>query len=89
MPTAEDKCTMTLPGPDDALSFESNIKGLFRVMDRNTMQWAFDLWNVDDVRQHAPAILARLRAGDMPCDGEWPADRIGVFERWVDAGMPA
>jgi hypothetical protein len=80
---------MTLPGPDEALSFENDIKGLFRETDHNTMRWAFDLWDGDDVRQNAQAILTRLRAGDMPCDGAWPADRIGVFESWVEAGMPA
>ena len=80
---------MTLPGLDETLSFDRHIKGLFRAKDHNSMQWAFDLWNVDDVRRHAPAILARLRAGAMPCDGAWPADRVGVFERWVTTGMNA
>ncbi len=53
------------------------------------MRRAFDLWNVDDVRQHAPAILARLRTGTTPCDGAWPADRVDAFERWVSTGMNA
>ena len=69
---------MALPGPDEALSFESHIKALFRAEDHNSMRWAFDLWNVDDVRQHAPAILARLHIWAMPCDGAWPANRVDV-----------
>ena len=80
---------MTLPGPDEALSFESHIKALFRAKDHNSMRRAFDLWNVDDVRQHAPAILARLRTGTTPCDGAWPADRVDAFARWVSTGMNA
>jgi hypothetical protein len=24
--------------------------------------------------------------GTMPCDGAWPADKISVFERWVESG---
>jgi hypothetical protein len=47
------------------------------------MQFAFDLWSYDDVSHHADAILARLRAGTMPCDGPWPELHIDVFERWA------
>jgi hypothetical protein len=43
------------------------------------------LWSVPDV-SHADAILTRLRAGTMPCDGAWPAERIEAFERWIAAG---
>jgi hypothetical protein len=50
------------------------------------MQWAFDLWSDDDVSAHADAILARLRAGTMPCDGAWPDAQIDLFQRWIDAG---
>jgi hypothetical protein len=53
------------------------------------MEFAFDLWNLDDVRQNGPAILERLRDGTMPCDGAWPSDQIEVFERWLTAGTPA
>ncbi|MFI1382693.1 hypothetical protein [Embleya sp. NPDC020886] len=48
----------------------------------------FDLWSHAGVGAHAEAILARLRAGTMPCDGPWPADRVDAFARWVDEGMP-
>ena len=53
------------------------------------MSFAFDLWSHDDVSQHAAAILDRLRAGTMPCDGPWPAGKTDVFARWIDAGKPA
>lgn len=42
----------------------------------------------DDVSAHADAILARLKAGTMPCDGAWPPERVAVFERWLAAGTP-
>ncbi len=64
---------MILPTPDEAVSFNQHIKPLFRSTDRRSMQFAFDLWSYDDVSQHADAILDRLRAGTMPCDGAWPA----------------
>jgi hypothetical protein len=71
------------------MHFDDDIKRLFRESDRNAMRFAFDLWSVDDVSTHADAILERLEAGTMPCDGAWPAERIADFRRWVDAGKPA
>jgi hypothetical protein len=53
------------------------------------MRFAFDLWSHDDVSAHADAILERLNAGTMPCDGAWPPDRVAVFKRWVSSGKPA
>jgi hypothetical protein len=70
------------------MQFEQDIKPLFRERDRDSMQFAFDLWSLDDVSTHADAILERLEAGTMPCDGEWPAERIAVFRGWIDAGKP-
>jgi hypothetical protein len=57
-------------------------------MDRNSMRFVFDLWAYSDVREHSAAILHRLRAGSMPCDGPWPAERVDLFTRWIDSGMP-
>jgi hypothetical protein len=71
------------------LSFEEDIKPLFRERDRQSMDFAFDLWEYDDVREHAGAILDRLTAGNMPCDGAWPEERIALFRRWLEAGTPA
>jgi len=77
---------ITLPGPDETVSFAAHIKPLFREHDRQSMSFAFDLWSRDDVQAHAADILARLENGTMPCDGTWPADRIEVFKRWTESG---
>ena len=53
------------------------------------MRFALDLWDLDDVSAHADVILDRLQAGTMPCDEAWPAERVAVFRRWIDAGKPA
>ena len=74
---------------DEALHFEEDIKPLFRERDRDSMRFAFDLWSLDDVSTHVDAILDRLEAGTMPCDGAWPAERVAVFRRWIEAGKPA
>ena len=74
---------------DEPMEFELDIKPLFRERDRKAMRTFFDLWSHDDVSTHADAILGRLEAGTMPCDGAWPAERIAVFRRWIDAGRPA
>lgn len=50
------------------------------------MTFAFDLGAYEDVREHAERILERLRAGEMPCDREWPAEQIDLFDRWVRGG---
>jgi hypothetical protein len=71
---------------DGALSFETDIKPLFREHDRQSMQRAFDLWSHDDVSQHADAILARLQAGTMPCDGAWAGAQVDLFRRWAESG---
>jgi len=72
-----------------AMSFETDIKPLFRERDRGSMQSAFDPWSYDDVNTHADAILAVLRAGTMPCDGAWPEADVELFERWIADGKPA
>jgi hypothetical protein len=76
-----------VPAVDDP-NFERDIKPLFRSTDQESMAWAFDLSSYDDVRDHAAAILERLRDGSMPCDGEWPEEQVELFERWTETGMP-
>ena len=76
-------------GPGGVLHFEEDIKPLFRERDRDSMRFAFDLWSHDDVSTHADAILERLKAGTMPCDGAWPDEHVALFGRWIDAGKPA
>jgi hypothetical protein len=70
------------------LSYESDIRPLFREFDRAEMEWAFDLWDYDDVTEHASAILERLQDGSMPCDEPWPADRVELFRKWIQDGLP-
>jgi hypothetical protein len=72
-----------------APSYARDIRPLFRESDRESMDFAFDLWDYDDVRAHAELILQRLTEGTMPCDGEWPDEQIATFRRWLESGMPA
>jgi len=88
-PVEEVPESVTLPGADEPPSFAAHVKPLFRERDRGSMRFAFDLWDHDDVSAHADAILDRLRAGTMPCDGAWPPAQVDVFARWVEAGKPA
>jgi hypothetical protein len=76
---------------NDDVSFERDVKPLFRERDRGSMLSvaSFDLWKREDVADNSEAILSRLDDGSMPCDEAWPADRIETFRRWVEAGMPA
>ncbi len=68
-------------------SFAADIHPLFREGDREAMEFAFDLFAYEDVRENAEAILERLEDGSMPCDGAWPDDRIELFRAWIDAGL--
>jgi hypothetical protein len=71
---------------DTALSFERDIKPLFRERDRAAMSRAFDLWSATDVATHGDAIAALLRDGSMPCDGPWPPERLATFPSWLQDG---
>jgi hypothetical protein len=73
----------------EPLSFEADIKPLFRERDRGSMEFAFDLWSYDDVSEYADAILDRLEAGTMPCDGAWPKAQVELFRRWIQSGTPS
>lgn len=73
---------------DEPVSFETHVKPMIRERDRQSMRPVFDLWSHDDVSRHADAILARLRAGTMPCDGAWPQAQVDLFQRWVESGKP-
>ena len=66
--------------------FENDVKPMFRERDRSSMEFAFDLWSADDVSENADAILDRLKAGTMPCDGAWPPAQVDLFARWVAGG---
>ena len=73
----------------ESISFEREIKPLFRDRDRGSMKFFIDLWSYDDVARESDAILERLRDGSMPCDGAWDADRIALFQSWADGGKAA
>ena len=70
------------------MSFESDIRPLFRPEDAEAMSWAFDLASHADVREHAEDIYDRLADGSMPCDEPWPEAQVKRFRDWIDAGMP-
>ena len=76
-----------LPSAEETVGFEQHIKPLFRERDRQSMKFAFDLWSYDDVRANAEAILERVKAGTMPCDGAWAPQWVDAFERWTTSGM--
>jgi hypothetical protein len=52
----------TLPSEDAPITFQDDIKPLFRERDRRSMVFAFDLWCYDDVSRHS----------DGPRIGPWP-----------------
>ena len=74
---------------NSAPSFARDIQTLFRESDRDSMLFAFDLWDYNDVCTYAQDILERLEEGSMPCDGEWPEEQINQFRRWTEGGMSA
>jgi hypothetical protein len=71
----------------EPVSFAQHIKPLFRRTDRDAMSFAFDLWDVDDVRANAGAILSQLQDGSMPCDDGWAPDKVELFGRWIATGQ--
>ena len=79
---------MTDTSEGTPVGFDADVKPLFRSRDQRAMESHFDLWSYDDVSAHSSAIVARLRAGTMPCDGPWPPQQIELFQRWIDAGKP-
>jgi hypothetical protein len=80
---------MTTAGEGVSLSYERDIKPLFREKDHDSMLKAFDLFDYSDVADHADAIVGALRSGKMPCDGAWPASQVETFQKWIDQGKPA
>ena len=73
----------------DVPSFAQDIKPLFRDIDRSSMDFVFDLWDYQEVKDHVQDILERVSDGTMPCDEEWPQERIELFRRWIETGMSA
>jgi hypothetical protein len=70
------------------LSFDADIKPLFREFDRREMDLWFDLWSHADVSEHAEGILLRLEDGTMPCDQPWSEEQLDTFRGWIEQGTP-
>jgi hypothetical protein len=70
------------------MGYATDVKPLFRELDRDDMAFVFDLWSYDDVRDNADSILERLEDGTMPCDGPWDDDRLQVLRDWIAEGCP-
>ena len=77
---------MTPSNTAGPISFERDVKGLFRESDQRSMRFAFDLWDIADVRSNAESILERLEDGSMPCDRGWSPAQIDLFRRWIADG---
>lgn len=73
----------------EAPSFARDIRPLFREEDLASMEFAFDLGSYEDVRTYAEEIYERVADGSMPCDEEWPEERVALLRRWIDADTPA
>ena len=71
----------------EAVSFERDIRPLFRDGDINSMSAVFDLSSYQDVRANADAIYEQLAEGSMPCDGAWPAEQVERFRAGIDTGF--
>ena len=70
------------------VSFERDIRPLFRSSDREEMESWFDLYSHEEVRANAGLIFERLEDGSMPCDAPWSADKVALFDRWMQLDMP-
>ena len=73
----------------ESISFDRQMKPLFRAGDRDSMISRFDLWPHDDVSRESDASLARLRDGLPPCDGAWTDEQVALFEPCIAAGKAA
>lgn len=68
------------------MSFETDIKPLFREEDREAMDFVFDLWKYEDVKENAELIHERIADGSMPCDHQWTSEQLATLRQWIDDG---
>jgi hypothetical protein len=78
------------------VGFAKDIRPLFTQIDIEHMSPFFDLSDYDDVKDNAQSILQRLKGQQgavMPPpptkggDGPWSAEKIELFQSWVDGGF--
>jgi hypothetical protein len=75
-----------------AISFAADIRPLFREDDIQCMRsMGVDLDDFAWMRipANAELVYREVSSGSMPPDTPWPADRVSLFKRWMDAGYPA
>jgi hypothetical protein len=75
-----------------ALGFGTDIRPLFRDGDIACMKPAGVA--LDDpawmcVAANARKVYGAVSSGKMPPDAPWPAERVALFKKWMDAGCPA
>jgi hypothetical protein len=80
------------------VGFANDIRPLFTQMDIDHMSFFLDLSSFDDVKSNAADILSRLKGENGPVmppppanggDGPWPANKIALFQAWIDGGCQA
>lgn len=67
--------------------YVADIKPLFTETDRAHMNFMFDLWTYDDVKNNATDIYDAVSNGRMPPDEPWSQDKIDKFKAWMDGGF--
>lgn len=78
---------IVVPAAGETVSYEDHVRPLFRKTDRQAMKFVFDLWDLEDVKQHADNIFARVKNGSMPPDAAWSEEKVALFRRWQTSGM--
>ena len=69
--------------------FELHILPMIRATDRDHMRFAFDLWDYDQLVQHAEMFADRAAVDMPPADsgGPWPEEWVQLFRRWITTGF--
>jgi len=75
-----------------AVSYNADIRPLFKSIDVHHMAFFCNLASYDDVKTNAPHILDRLKGVAGPVmppatsGGPWSAANIALFAKWIDEG---
>lgn len=76
-----------------AVSFATDIAPLFTQIDvehmSNVTQCSLRLNDYDSVKAWAPDIYSAVQGGGMPPppEGPWTADKVALFNQWIQDGM--